>query len=121
MKTRFLILPLAVATAVLAGCVVAPAPRPYYGEAVVVAPPPPRVEVVGPPPVAGYLWIDGFWSWRGSRHEWVPGRWEAPRPGYYWAPHRWERDGDRWREQGGRWEEDRGHGRDHDRDRRGWR
>ena len=114
--------------ATLAGCVVAPASRPYdysYSEPVLVAPPPPRVEYYGAPPVAGQIWIDGYWSWTGRRHEWVSGRWEAPRPGYTWVPHRWERDGDRWHQRGGRWEERREERRerehDHDRrDHRGW-
>lgn len=95
--------------ALLSGCVVAPVPdsRPYYGEAIMVAPPPPRIEYVGPPPVVGQIWIGGYWLWAGRRHEWVPGRWENPRPGYGWVPHRWERDGDRWRQNGGRWERQR--------------
>jgi len=117
-RTRIAILALA-AGALLAGCVVAPPGRPYYGEPVLVAPPPPRAEYVGPPPVVGYVWIGGYWNWAGNRHDWVPGHWEAPRPGYRWAPQRWERDGDRWRMQGGHWENEHGH-RDHDRDRRDW-
>lgn len=100
----------AVVSVALSACVVAPAPvaGPYYGEPVVVAPPPPRVEYVGPPPVAGYIWINGYWNWSGGRHVWVPGRWEAPRPGHVWVPHRWENDGRHWRQQGGYWSEDRG-------------
>jgi hypothetical protein len=99
------------ATALLAGCVVAPMAGPDYYERVIVAPPPPYVEYPGPPPVASYVWIGGYWNWAGSRHVWVPGRWEAPRSGYRWAPHRWERHHDHWRQYGGRWERD---------GRRGW-
>lgn len=108
----------------LSACVVGP---PYYeGDAVYVAPPPPRVEYYGAPPIAGQIWIDGYWNWSGSSHVWVPGRWEAPRPGYRWVPRTWNRDGDRWRQNGGRWEEHREQGREreHDRrdhrERRGW-
>lgn len=111
------------ASLLLSACVVAPAGRPYYGgEGVYVEPPPPRVEYVGPPPVVGQIWIQGYWNWTGSRHEWVPGRWEASRPGYRWVPHSWERQGDRWHQRGGRWEEQRDRGDDrHDhRERRGW-
>jgi hypothetical protein len=80
---------LALASVTLAGCVVAPAPR-YYGDAtVMVAPPPPQVEIVGVAPAPGYVWIGGYWNWVGGRHEWVGGRWEAGRPGYHWVPHRW--------------------------------
>jgi hypothetical protein len=121
MKTSFVLASLVVAAS-LFGCVVAPVPvaRPYYGEPVMMAPPPPRVEYVGPPPVLGQIWIDGFWNWTGNGHYWVPGRWEAPRPGYYWAPHRWERDGDHWRQSGGHWE--RHHEREHEQhEHRDWR
>jgi hypothetical protein len=95
----------------LAGCVVTPAPR-YgyydYDESVIVAPPPPRVEYIGPPPVTGHVWIGGYWNWveRDHRHVWVPGRWSAPREGHRWVPHRWERHGRNWREHPGRWQRD---------------
>src|SRR3569833_2669133 len=76
------------AVAALAGCVVVPAQpnnsvesaqpaygygyggSPYGAPVVPVAPPPPQVEYVGPPPVAGYLWLGGYWGWHGGRHEW---------------------------------------------------
>lgn len=121
MRTKLLLVALAT-TAALSGCVVAPA-QPYYGgpgysEPVMVAPPPPQVEVVGPPPVVGQIWLGGFWNWTGHRHEWVPGHWENPRPGYSWVPHRWEQSGNGWRHSGGRWEENRGRG---ERERRDWR
>jgi len=122
MKKSLVIVSL-IAASTLSACVVAPAPRPYYGDRVMVAPPAPRVEYVGPPPVVGHIWIDGFWNWTGSRHEWVPGRWEAPRPGYRWVPHRWENNGDHWRQSGGQWEEHREHDheREHEHDHRDWR
>jgi hypothetical protein len=97
----------------LAGCVVAPAQpyyggapaQPYYGGApVMVAPPPPQVEVVGVSPVAGYIWIGGFWNWVGGRHVWVGGHWEAPRPGQRWVPHQWVREGGGWRLHEGHWD-----------------
>lgn len=114
------------AAAITGGCAVVPANGPYYdyGEAVVVAPPPPRVEYVGRPPIVGQVWIGGFWSWSGHRHHWVPGHWEAPRRGYYWAPHRWYQDGRHWRQEPGRWERDDWRRREHrsrDDDRRGRR
>ncbi|MDQ5905171.1 MAG: hypothetical protein QG672_2765 [Pseudomonadota bacterium] len=90
------------AAAMLGGCA---SGHYYHDEPVVrVAPPPPYVEYVGHPPVAGHIWITGYWNWGGTRHVWVPGRWEAPRPGYTWVPHRWERSGDHWRQHGGQWE-----------------
>ena len=63
----------------LAGCVVVPDQRHYADGVVMVAPPPPRVEVIGKPPSPGYVWMDGYWNWVGGRHEWVPGHW-APTP-----------------------------------------
>jgi hypothetical protein len=101
------------AAALLGACVVRPGP--YGGAYVSVAPPPVRVEVVGEPPVPGYLWIGGYWGWVGDRHEWIPGRWEAPRPGYRYVPHAWVHEAPGWRLEPGRWE--RGE-REHERDRR---
>jgi hypothetical protein len=88
----------------LAGCVVVPDQRHYPGGVVMVAPPPPREEVIGVPPVPGYVWIGGYWGWVGDRHEWVPGRWAAPRPGRHWVGHQWVRQGDGWRMREGHWE-----------------
>lgn len=90
--------------AMLAGCVVAPAP--VYREPVYVEPPPPRVEYPGYAPVVGYVWIGGYWTWVGHRYEWVPGRWAPPRPGYRWVAPRWEREGNHWRQHEGRWDRD---------------
>lgn len=70
MKTTRCVTALAAAALILSGCVVAPAPMsgPYYGEPVLVAPPPPRVEYVGPPPVGGH------WRQYGGRWEEERGR-----------------------------------------------
>jgi hypothetical protein len=94
--------------AALGGCVVAPI-GPYpgdgypAGDVVPVAPPPPQAEHYGPPPVAGYIWLGGFWRWVGHRHVWVAGHWAPPRPGYYWAPHRWAPVAGGWRYAPGHW------------------
>ena len=88
----------------LAGCVVVPDQRHYPGGVVMVAPPPPREEVIGVPPVPGYVWMGGYWGWVGDRHEWVPGHWAAPRPGRHWVGHQWVRQGDGWRMREGHWE-----------------
>ena len=103
-QAAFLVPALAAMAISLSACVVAPASRPDYMEPVLVAPPPPRVEYVGPPPMAGYVWIPGSWHWRGGRYEWGPGYWAPPRPGYRWVPYRWERKGDHWQQHGGRWD-----------------
>lgn len=104
MKRKLWLSLLFAAVAGLAGCAVEPVSRPYYGEPVRMAPPPLRVEMMGAPPVVGYVWIGGYWNWVSVRYVWVPGRWEAPRPGYRWVPRQWERDGERWQPRGGQWE-----------------
>jgi len=43
----------------LAGCIVVPDQRHYAGGVVMVAPPPPRVEVIGEAPTPGYVWVGG--------------------------------------------------------------
>lgn len=79
-------------------------PHAYAAPAVRVAPPAPRYEFVGSPPIVGQVWIGGNWNWVDTRYVWVPGRWETPRHGHVWTPSRWERHGDHWRHHGGRWE-----------------
>ncbi len=88
----------------LAGCVVVPADPYYAAGPVLVAPPPPRAEVVGVAPYPGAIWISGYWNWTGHRHDWVGGHWEAPRPGYRWVPHHWSHERDGWRLNRGHWE-----------------
>ena len=81
----------------LAGCAV----RANY---VAVAPPPPRVEVFGVAPGPGFVWIDGYWGWGGSRYAWVPGRWERPpRRHARWEPGRWENRSGRYSYRRGHW------------------
>jgi hypothetical protein len=87
----------------LPGCVIAPDQGHYVGGVVMVAPPAPRVEVIGVAPNPGYVWIGGYWNWVGGRHVWVPGRWDRGRPGYHWEAHAWVREGDGWRMRPGRW------------------
>lgn len=102
---------LALVTAGLAGCVVAPV-GPYYrggidadGDGYADAPPPaPQSEYVGPPPVVGYVWLGGYWGWRANRYVWIGGHWGAPPyPGYRWVPHAWSPYGNRWRQRPGYW------------------
>jgi hypothetical protein len=91
----------------LNGCVVAPT-DPYYSgsQVVMVPPPPPRVEVYGAPPIAGYIWISGYWDWSNGQHIWRPGQWVPPRHGHRWTPHRWTQEGSQWRLHPGNWERD---------------
>jgi hypothetical protein len=87
----------------LMGCVV-PDQRHYAGGVVLVAPPPPRAEVMGEPPSPGMVWLDGYWDWVGDRYVWTAGHWEGRRPGHHWVAHQWVRQGDGWRMKPGHWE-----------------
>lgn len=91
-------------TIALAGCVVVPDQRHYADGVVMVAPPSPRVEVIGTAPTPGYVWVGGYWDWVGGRHEWVAGHWVSPNPGHHWVAHQWVRQGDGWRLKPGHWE-----------------
>jgi len=68
--------------------------------------PPPaiRVESRGIAPGPGYVWIDGYWGYRGGGYAWVSGRWERPpRPRARWMAGRWETRGGRYYYREGRW------------------
>ena len=95
---------LSVIAMTLCACVIVPDQRHYADGVVMVAPPPPREEVIGVPPEPGYVWLGGYWGWVGNRHEWMPGHWAAPRPGHHWVTHQWVRQGDGWRLRPGHWE-----------------
>jgi hypothetical protein len=75
-----------------------------------VAPPAPRVEVV-PAPRHGYVWVPGYWDYRGHRHVWVAGTYVRERPGYRYVEPRWVEHHGGWVIERGHW--DRGD-RDHD-------
>ena len=76
----------------------------YVGVYARTAPPPIRVETYGPAPGAGYIWINGYWGYRGNNYYWVPGRWDRPPRGRRrWEEGRWERRGDRYYWRDGRW------------------
>ncbi|MES2887987.1 MAG: hypothetical protein V4739_08225 [Pseudomonadota bacterium] len=90
----------------LTGCVVAPTDGYYHatGAVVPVAPLPPVVEIYGPPPVTGHVWIGGHWDGHRDRHHWRPGHRHAPRHDHRWRSHTWRNEGGGWRPRGGRWE-----------------
>jgi hypothetical protein len=73
----------------------------YYAT---VPPPAPRYGVLGYAPAPGYVWTDGFYSFRGGRYNWVPGRWmRPPRPRAQWVPGQWNRHNRGYRFQRGHW------------------
>ena len=69
------------------------------------APPPPlRVESYGAAPGVGFVWINGYWGWRGNNYAWIPGRWERPpHPHDVWVAPRWESRGGHYRLREGHW------------------
>jgi hypothetical protein len=57
-------------------------------------PPPPSAAYVRRPvcPGPNYVWIDGFWDWRGRRYAWNPGYWAVrPHARAYWISPRYDR------------------------------
>ena len=73
----------------------------YYAN---TPPPPVRVEAAyGPAPGPGYIWVNGYWGWRGNTYVWVPGKYVHAH-GRRWIEPRWEREGNRYRFHEGHWE-----------------
>lgn len=76
---------------------------------VTVAPPEPIVEarIVAPGP--GFIWIPGYYDYRGGGYIWVAGRWaRPPHPRAEWVPDRWERQDRGWHRVKGHWRNERG-------------
>jgi hypothetical protein len=69
------------------------------------APPPPiRAEAFGAAPGPGFVWVTGYWGWRGGNYAWVPGSWaRPPRAHAAWVAPYWEHRGGRYRFHEGRW------------------
>jgi hypothetical protein len=68
-------------------------------------PTPLRYERRGPPPGAGFLWVDGYWGLDRGRYVWVPGRWERPPyAGAYWSHPHYDRYEDGWHYHEGHWD-----------------
>ena len=85
------------------GRVVSNRPRPgvvYVAERPHVA----RVEVIPAEPGVGFVWIRGYWGYRGNSYAWVAGRWERPAEGYrVWVAERWQHDRNGWYLVPGHW------------------
>ena len=76
----------------------------HSGVIVRYGPPRPPVEVVTLRPGPRYVWVPGFYAYRGSNYRWVPGTWVLPprgrtvyvpghwaprHGGYFWTEGRW--------------------------------
>ena len=67
-------------------------------------PPPVRAEVVAVSPGPGYVWVPGYYQYRGNAYVWVGGRYERPpRSRARWVPGHWERDRRGWYFVDGHW------------------
>ncbi|MDH0864648.1 hypothetical protein [Mitsuaria sp. GD03876] len=71
LRPLFVVLAAAPLVASLTGCVVVPAHR-YRGYDAGYDGGGPAY---GGPPVAGYIWFEGVWEYRGGGRRWVPGHW----------------------------------------------
>jgi WXXGXW repeat (2 copies) len=101
MKHRILAGAFVLLGTLLAGCGVGYG---YSSAYVAYAPPAPRYAVVGAAPGPGYVWIDGYWGWRGSNYAWIDGRWAVPPHGRrVWVRGEWRHEGHGWRYHEGRW------------------
>lgn len=69
-----------------------------------VTPPAPLEEIAPEAPVAGYVWVGGYWQWNGTDYQWVQGHWEgAPQPDYVWVDSGWVEVNGSYRFVRGRW------------------
>lgn len=97
------LLVLAALTGPLAGCVMYARPRVgvvYVAE----RPPVERVEVIPAAPAVGFVWIKGYWGYRGGSYAWVAGRWDRPVAGTHaWVAERWSHDRNGWYLTPGHW------------------
>ena len=76
----------------------------YSSGYVAYAPPAPRYGVVGVAPGPGFVWIDGYWGWRGNSYAWIDGRWDRPPHGRRaWVRGEWRHEGHGWRFHEGHW------------------
>ena len=75
------------------------------GVQLTVPPPPLRYEQM-PELRRGYVWVPGYWDWRGHHHVWVSGVWVKERHGYHYQPHTWVARNGGWTLERGRWDRD---------------
>lgn len=81
----------------LSGCAVAPAQRvEYVGTRVMLAPPPPRVEVISMAPAPHWYWAGGHWAWQNNSYVWVGGHWVEPREREVFVQAYWSRERGNW-------------------------
>jgi hypothetical protein len=101
MTIRKLILGSLVATA-MAGIALPAAARSNVDVYLGFGPPPVYYEAV-PAPRPGWVWVPGYWDWRGHRHHWIGGHWVRARPGHVYYGPRWRHYDNGWHFTRGEW------------------
>jgi WXXGXW repeat (2 copies) len=103
MRSKLLLLTFVLLTASVFSACADHAYHSYY--VVPAAPPPPRAYgFVGVAPGPGFVWVNGYWDWRGGNWFWVRGAWvRPPRPHAVWVEPSYRRYGRGYRYYGGRW------------------
>ena len=88
---KVVVKPAAPAAPVVAAAPATPAPTVVTVVPATPAAPANAEEVAGVRPGSDYVWVPGYYDWRGNRYEWVPGSWvRTPRPATVWVPGRWQ-------------------------------
>jgi len=72
-RIRSLLLLAALAAGTSAGC-----SRHYRAHTPPPPPPPYAYRARGTAPGPGYVWVDGYWVFRGNHWRWVSGHWAPP-------------------------------------------
>ncbi|QYM79167.1 YXWGXW repeat-containing protein [Horticoccus luteus] len=68
------------------------------------APPPPLRERRPQRPGREFVWVPGYWLWRGNAYVWVAGQWQRPpHRRAHWVEPRWEHRGNSYLYIEGRW------------------
>jgi hypothetical protein len=70
----------------------APAPAATIVTTIPATPAPPATTAVaGNSPGPGYVYVEGYYDWRGGQYVWVPGTWSLPpRTSLTWVPGHWQ-------------------------------
>lgn len=70
-----------------------------------MAPPAMQAEVQTAMPGQGFVWVPGYWRWRGNRYVWRAGAWKRPQhPNHQWVPGQWQAVGNQFVWVRGHWD-----------------
>ena len=111
MRSRKLLLPLAIAGATVA---VPLASAADFDVQLNVAPPPPRTEVIPASPGENYVWAPGYWDWRDGNYVWSNGHYIERHGDERWVPDRWAEHDGRWQREHGHWDREKARHEEHE-------